>query len=53
MCFIGYLDTVPFDESDCSQSPLGERDGDRIYGRGTTDMKGAVAVMLYVALAYA
>lgn len=53
LCFNGHLDTVPFDESDWSYSPLGERVDDRIYGRGTTDMKGAVAAMLQVALAYA
>lgn len=53
LCFNGHLDTVPFDESDWSYDPLGERDGDRIYGCGTTDMKGAVAAMMQVALAYA
>ena len=52
LCFNGHLDTVRFDESDWSYDPLGERVGDRIYGRGTTDMKGAVAAMLQVALAY-
>jgi succinyl-diaminopimelate desuccinylase len=53
LCFNGHVDTVPFDGSDWSHDPLGERDGDRIYGRGTTDMKGAVAAMVQVALAYA
>jgi len=53
LCFNGHLDTVPFDESDWSYDPLGERDDERIYGRGTTDMKGAVAAMVQVALAYA
>ena len=53
LCFNGHLDTVPFDENDRSDDPLGERDGDRIYGRGTTDMKGAVAAMVQVALACA
>jgi len=53
LCFNGHLDTVPFDERDWSHDPLGERDGDCLYGRGTTDMKGAVAAMLQVALAYA
>jgi succinyl-diaminopimelate desuccinylase len=52
LCFNGHLDTVPFDGSDWSHDPLGERVEDRIYGRGTTDMKGAVAAMLQVALAY-
>ena len=53
LCLNGHLDTVPFDESDWERSPLGEWDGDRLYGRGTTDMKGAVAAMIQVALAYA
>jgi succinyl-diaminopimelate desuccinylase len=53
LCFNGHLDTVPFDESDWAYDPLGERDGDRIYGRGATDMKGAVAAIVQVALAYA
>jgi succinyl-diaminopimelate desuccinylase len=53
LCFNGHLDTVPFDESDWTRAPLGERVDDRLYGRGTTDMKGAVAAMLQVALAFA
>ena len=53
LCFNGHLDTVRFDASDWTYDPLGERADDRIYGRGTTDMKGAVAAMLQVALAYA
>jgi len=53
LCFNGHLDTVPFDESDWAYEPLGERHDERIYGRGATDMKGAVAAMLQVALAYA
>ncbi|WP_018257374.1 M20 family metallopeptidase [Halomicrobium katesii] len=53
LCFNGHLDTVPFDESDWTYDPSGERDDKRIYGRGATDMKGAVAAMVQVALAYA
>ena len=53
LCFNGHLDTVPFHESDWSYDPLGERDGEKIYGRGTTDMKGAVAAMIQIALSYA
>lgn len=53
LCFNGHLDTVPFDESVWTYDPLGERDDERLYGRGTTDMKGAVAAMVQVALAYA
>lgn len=42
----GHLDTVPFERASWSFAPLGERDDGRIYGRGATDMKGAVASML-------
>ena len=68
VCFNGHLDTVPFDPGEWSYDPLGERvevsgdagngateddEGTHIYGRGTTDMKGAVAAMLQVAVAHA
>ncbi|MCU4801741.1 M20/M25/M40 family metallo-hydrolase [Halobacteria archaeon HArc-gm2] len=46
LLYVGHLDTVPFDADEWSFDPLGEREGDRIYGRGATDMKGAVAAML-------
>ena len=48
----GHLDTVPFDSESWTVDPLGERDGERIYGRGATDMKGALAAMVEVARAY-
>jgi succinyl-diaminopimelate desuccinylase len=51
LCFNGHLDTVPFDGSDWSYDPRGERNGDRTDGRGATDMKGTVAAMVQVALA--
>jgi succinyl-diaminopimelate desuccinylase len=46
LLYNGHLDTVPFDSGEWTRDPLGERDGDRLYGRGATDMKGAVAAML-------
>jgi len=49
LVFLGHLDTVPFEPEQWAVDPLGERDGDVIYGRGATDMKGAVAAMLSVA----
>jgi succinyl-diaminopimelate desuccinylase len=52
LLFNGHLDTVPFDRDEWSVDPLGERQGERIYGRGATDMKGAVAAMLEVARSY-
>lgn len=43
----GHIDTVPVDESQWEQAPWGAaiRDG-KIYGRGTSDMKGAVVAMI-------
>jgi succinyl-diaminopimelate desuccinylase len=52
LLYNGHLDTVPYDAEAWTYDPLGERDGDRIYGRGATDMKGAVAAMLHTARAY-
>ncbi|UHH14387.1 M20 family metallopeptidase [Halobacterium litoreum] len=52
LLFEGHLDTVPFDADAWTHDPLGERDGDRVYGRGATDMKGAVAAMLLAARAH-
>lgn len=44
LCIAGHIDTVPFDGM--TVNPLGERRGNRYYGRGTTDMKGGVAAAL-------
>ncbi|RXK46634.1 M20 family metallopeptidase [Halorientalis pallida] len=52
LLFNGHFDTVPYDAAEWDREPLGERVGDRIYGRGATDMKGALAAMLAVARAY-
>ena len=43
--FQGHLDTVPIGEG-WSANPLGEIKDDKIYGRGTEDMKAGVAAML-------
>jgi succinyl-diaminopimelate desuccinylase len=53
LCLNGHLDTVPFDGHEWQHDPLGERVDDRLYGRGTTDMKGAVASMLLAVAAFA
>ncbi|OAQ54286.1 hypothetical protein HTG_01740 [Natrinema mahii] len=53
LLYNGHLDTVPFDRDAWSHDPLGERVDDRLYGRGATDMKGAVAAMLFVIRAFA
>lgn len=52
LLYNGHVDTVPFEKEAWTHDPLGERDGDRLYGRGANDMKGAVAAMLHTARAY-
>jgi succinyl-diaminopimelate desuccinylase len=50
LCLSGHLDTVPFGAAPWERSPLGaELDGDRLHGRGTTDMKGGVAAIVVAA----
>ena len=52
LLYNGHLDTVPYDADEWSHAPLGERVGDRIYGRGATDMKGALGAMLFAIFAF-
>ncbi|WP_284747913.1 M20 family metallopeptidase [Amycolatopsis sp. RTGN1] len=50
LCLSGHLDTVPFGAAPWQRDPLGaELDGDRLHGRGTTDMKGGVAAIVVAA----
>lgn len=51
ICFTGHLDTVPLGGESWSVDPFGGEviDG-RIYGRGTTDMKGGVVAMVIAAI---
>lgn len=44
LCLAGHVDTLPLDGM--SVNPLGERRGNRYYGRGTSDMKGGLAAVL-------
>ena len=45
--FDGHIDTVPYDAEKWTRAPLGGEVADgRIYGRGTTDMKGSVSAMI-------
>ncbi|MFN3926148.1 MAG: M20 family metallopeptidase [Pseudanabaenaceae cyanobacterium] len=47
LCFTGHLDTVPLGATPWQYDPFaGETAGDRLYGRGATDMKGGVAAMV-------
>ena len=51
LCLSGHLDTVPLGTAPWKRDPFrGEIEGDRIYGRGASDMKGGVAAMLLTAL---
>ncbi|QCS42858.1 M20 family metallopeptidase [Natrinema versiforme] len=52
LLYNGHLDTVPFREAEWESDPLGQIEGDRLYGRGATDMKGAIGSMIQVARAY-
>ena len=53
LLYNGHLDTVPFDETEWTRDPLGERADGRVYGRGATDMKGAAASLLFALRAFA
>lgn len=47
LCLSGHLDTVGVGTREWSHDPLGgEIDGDRLWGRGSTDMKGGCAAMI-------
>ncbi|WP_018258913.1 M20 family metallopeptidase [Halomicrobium katesii] len=52
LLYNGHLDTVPFDADAWTRDPLGEDADGRVYGRGATDMKGAVASMLFAIRAF-
>jgi succinyl-diaminopimelate desuccinylase len=50
LCLTAHLDTVPLGEAEWSRDPLaGELDGDRLYGRGASDMKGGLAAIVTAA----
>lgn len=53
LCMTGHLDVVPLGTRKWSKDPFsGETDGDRLYGRGTSDMKAGVAAILVAARAF-
>ncbi len=50
LCLTGHLDTVPLGRADWSVDAFsGETDGDRLFGRGTSDMKGGTAAIVVAA----
>lgn len=51
LAFTGHLDTVPLGDAPWSRDPFGEVDGDRLYGRGASDMKAAIAAFLCACVA--
>ena len=52
LCLSGHLDTVPLGEAAWRRDPLeGDIEGDRLYGRGASDMKSGVAAMVAAACA--
>ncbi len=51
ICFTGHIDTVPLGAAAWTRDAFaGETDGDRIYGRGSTDMKSGVAAFVAAAV---
>ncbi|MEY2536230.1 MAG: succinyl-diaminopimelate desuccinylase, partial [bacterium] len=50
LCLTGHLDTVPLGGREWARDPFGgEIDGDRLHGRGSSDMKGGVAAIVVAA----
>ena len=51
LCITGHVDTVPLGATPWRKDAFaGEIDGERLYGRGSTDMKGGVAAFVVAAL---
>jgi succinyl-diaminopimelate desuccinylase len=51
LCMTGHMDTVPLGTAPWQRDPLAaDRDGDKMFGRGTSDMKSGVAAMARAAL---
>src|SRR5438309_9166756 len=50
LCLTGHLDIVPLGTRKWTKDPFrGETDGDRLFGRGTSDMKAGIAGILLAA----
>ena len=51
LCLTGHLDVVPLGTRSWSKDPFnGETEGDKLFGRGTSDMKSGVAGILSAAI---
>lgn len=51
ICFTGHLDIVPLGAAMWKRDPFaGETDGDRLFGRGSTDMKSGIAAFVIAAI---
>lgn len=54
LCLSGHVDVVPLGAKDWRVDPFAaDMEGDRIYGRGSTDMKGGVAAIVAASVALA
>ncbi len=51
ICFTGHMDIVPLGAAKWTRDAFaGETDGDRLYGRGSTDMKSGIAAFVIAAV---
>ena len=51
LCFTGHMDTVPLGTVPWDTDPfIGEVEGDRVYGRGASDMKAGLAAMVIASM---
>lgn len=54
LCMTGHLDVVPLGTRAWTKDPFnGDTEGDRLYGRGSSDMKAGVAAILIAARTFA
>ena len=53
LCLTGHLDVVPLGTRKWTKDPFaGETDGDKLYGRGSSDMKAGVAAIILAAVGF-
>ena len=51
ICFTGHIDVVPLGAARWTHDPFaGEVDGDKVFGRGSTDMKSGIAAFVAAAV---